>query len=719
MFHALTLRTKLLAGFGVVLSLLLLVIGIYQFAMSSSVSDFRGLMNEEIEIEVHALEAEAAMLQSRRNEKDFLLRKDMKYLDKLLGNLATVVKHANAIVPLAQAIDAGEIASGARAIEGAAGDYEAAFRELIAAWQKRGLDHESGLQGTFRAIVKNAENAFQEHQVEDLYVQMLLMRRWEKDYHRTGSDKYSKRMLATQAQVQTALESRKELTPSLQDFAEAFASYKRSFSDFSRSRFESDYGRVRSDAALMEKALKSIYVPDVKGLLLMIRRGEKDYLLRGSEKYVKKTHAALEKLYAAFENSDADREHVEDTARILREYKTAFDALVAEDVHIKETIAKMRAAVHAIEPVVAKIAKDSEILARAKADATESHATSLGMLAVSLGAAAVILGLLIAVMIMRTVLRQLGADPIELMNVTGQIADGRLGVQFSGSYEPNSVYGSMNGMVDKLGEVLSSVSNASANVASGAEELAATSETVAHGANNQASGVAQVSSSVEEMVASIGQNSENATETETISQQASKDAEEGGKAVGETVGAMRDIAEKISIIEEIARQTNLLALNAAIEAARAGEQGKGFAVVAAEVRKLAERSGNAAAEISELSTNSVAVAEKAGRMLDKMVPDIQKTSDLIQEISSASNEQAQGVDQISTGIQHLDSTVQQNASASEELASTAEELSGQAQLLQEAVSFFDLGTNESRMRRATPAALPAGNRGSGDEFERF
>ncbi len=273
--------------------------------------------------------------------------------------------------------------------------------------------------------------------------------------------------------------------------------------------------------------------------------------------------------------------------------------------------------------------------------------------------------------------------------------------------ETGKLADSLRSMVQRLRSVIGDVMDASNNVSTGSTELSDAANALSSGASQQAAAVEQISASMEQMTSNIKQTAENAGETEKTARKSAQDVEKGGKAVSQTVTAMKQIAEKISIVEEIARQTNLLALNAAIEAARAGEHGKGFAVVASEVRKLAERSGEAAAEISGLSSSSVRIADEAGKMLASVVPDIQRTAELVQEISAATYEQSQGADQVNKGIQQLDQVIQQNASASEETASTAVSLAEQSELLLQAVSFFQLEEQPHRLQ-----ALPAGD---GDE----
>ena len=258
----------------------------------------------------------------------------------------------------------------------------------------------------------------------------------------------------------------------------------------------------------------------------------------------------------------------------------------------------------------------------------------------------------------------------------------------------------MKTMLDALITVVHDLVSASQNVASGSEELSASADTLSTGANEQASATEEASASMEEMAANIKQNAENAAATEKIARQSAADAQSSGDAVRQAVKAMQTIAEKIVIVQEIARQTDLLALNAAVEAARAGEHGRGFAVVASEVRKLAERSQAAATEISGLSGETVGAAANAGDMLSKLVPDIQRTAELVEEITAACREQDIGASQVNLAIQQLDKVTQQNAAAAEETSATSVELASQADQLQTTISYFTLDHRSAPQRPA-------------------
>ncbi|WIH03770.1 MCP four helix bundle domain-containing protein [Xanthomonas translucens pv. graminis] len=402
------------------------------------------------------------------------------------------------------------------------------------------------------------------------------------------------------------------------------------------------------------KARGSFSAPESKAKLARFDTVWKDYLLHRGRFVEKVARAPLQHTSP----------ELVDLSSKVRGASDELDLLMSELAAIKETRA-----------------------AEASAETHAIHVSSARMLtAIIVGG--VLLGVGMGFFISRSVTKPIG----KAVDVANALAEGDLSVliEVKSKDEAGQLLLAMQRMVGKLQQVVGEVNASAQTLAGASEEVNATAQSLSQASTEQAAGVEETSASLEQMTASIGQNTENAKVTDGMASKASSQAMDGGESVRATVVAMKQIAQKIGIIDDIAYQTNLLALNAAIEAARAGEHGKGFAVVAAEVRKLAERSQIAAQEIGEVAGSSVELAEKAGRLLETIVPSIKKTSDLVQEIAAASQEQASGVAQINAAVVQLSQTTQHNATASEELAATAEAMSAQALQLQDSMAFFQL-----------------------------
>lgn len=387
----------------------------------------------------------------------------------------------------------------------------------------------------------------------------------------------------------------------------------------------------------------------------------------------------LNRLKGVAEMHDEYHDHAIEVFELFEQRKIAeAESLAAETEELQDKLDE------AVDGMLVDIEKEiEEVAAQAEKDELESIRLLWIFSFIAVG-----FGLIYGILVLYSVLKQLGGEPKLVASIVSQVAEGEL--EIDTSKQTSGVLKDVYAMVEQLKEIVGNVSMVADNVASGSQQLSATSEELSQSSSEQAS-------SVEEMTASIQQNTDNSQQTDIIAQKAAQDAETSNDAVNEAMSALKEIADKISVINEISRQTNLLALNAAIEAARAGEHGKGFAVVAAEVRKLAENSQRAASEITDLASNSVEVAEKASGLLDKLVPDIKKTADLVQEINAASTEQSSGVNQINTAIQ-------QNASGAEELSSTAEELTSMADQMLEAIGYFNIEKTEKNKSKKSSKA---------------
>jgi len=581
------LKIRLILNISIVGSIFVTAIILLWGALQRTNSEYSSLFARENQMALHAKDISTFMLNARRAEKDFLLRKDSSYINKVDDYTNLVLSEADLLRTIETTTNFGD-----RITEQMEG-YNREFRKLAEAWETMGLDENSGLQGTFRKAAHELEEGIQTHQ--DLMVGYL-----------------------------------------------------------------------------------------------MLRRHEKDYLLRGSPKYVQRALEQIEDLRVRISNTILIPQEEAKLAALLDTYQGDFLKLVAEADEINTSTENMRNAVHKIEPLIEELSRVSMEEVNATIAATREHARTNLLRGAVISLVGILVSMTIFYFFARNIMKTIGGEPVHIAEIAHEIANGNLALNLPDSEREVGIYSAIIKMAVDLRKIAAEIVTSAQMVNVGTSEVSSAAQNISQGATEQAATAEEVSSTMEEITSTIERNTDNATKTESIAAKSAQEAKSSGAVTQKSVRAMKEIADKILIIQEIARNTNLLALNAAIEAARAGEKGKGFAVVASEIRKLAERSQLAALEITELASATVNLSEESGEQLRLLVPHIQETAELISEINLASQEQLSGVNQITEAINQLDQVIQSNAGSSEELAATSEELSAQAEQLQNTVAYFKL-----------------------------
>ena len=692
---------KLSGGFGIVLALFLGVIAIYQYCVKSTVSNVTDLMEVELKIAENAAEVKSYMLQSRESENNFIVQQNKSHLESLQTSIAQLQKKAESIGELAKSAGHKESARKSAQIKALSAKYLKSFHKVVLAWEKKGFDKDSGLQGKFNTAAAILADKMKQHQVDELYQGFLRLWISEREFKQTTFADVRDNLLKSMSTYEKVLE-RSSCDPENKAYqAKQFTLYKESFQEMAEDEFF--YEIMVTTRENIERALNEVYVPMAGELLLDIRKNEKNYLLFGGKNHEQATHKAVTTLVNQLKNAGIKKEYIDEASTLLTAYSDAFNQLVKEDETIKVAVVEMQSAATEIGNEVDTIYQEAIKISASQAINISVAAKTLSGIAMLIGAIAVVIGIILAIFITRSItvptnqvismVRDITAGEGDLtQRLTYKAKDeiGELATLF------NTFLERLQGMVKDIAAGSNTIDTSSGELltisgqmTNGAEIMSGKLDTVASAATemsisiesitlamNEASSTANImASATEEMTTSINEIAQNAETANMVSGNAVSEATKASELMEKLEISATEIGKVSETISDISSQTNLLALNATIEAARAGEAGKGFAVVANEIKELAGQTGDATTHINEqikgiqdATRNAAAGIKSITRIIDEINQAIQLIASTIEEQSITTREISDNLGQSSTAISEVNSQVVEGSRVAGQIA---------------------------------------------------